>query len=167
MRGRMTRACGKAKWRIELNRKLGGCTLSRKTVAMINKKKPDRRGGIMCDLDHEQTQCDCRPGGVLRSVCGIGTGVAGTSGEAGTPNFESVSRPLAGAGMLPQGRLAGEQFEPNRHVVVWVGSHLFLCYRFVFRLDRNHCGSSSIYKSHWFPHGSGAYPWEGFLVSTR
>ena len=65
-------------------------------------------GGIMCDLDHEQTQCDCRPGGVLRSVCGIGTGVAGTSGEAGTPNFESMPRPLAAAGMLPQGRLAGE-----------------------------------------------------------
>ena len=47
-------------------------------------------------------------GGVLRSVCGIGTGVAGTFGKAGTPIFESMPRPLAAAGMLPQGRLAGE-----------------------------------------------------------
>ena len=91
-----------------LYRSRGGCTLSHSIAWKINKKKPDSMGGIVYDLDCQQSQCDFRPGGVLRPVCGVGAGVAGTSGEAGTPNFKSVSRPLAVAGMLPQGRLAGE-----------------------------------------------------------
>ena len=69
-------------------------------------------------------------GGVLRSgMAQIGTdGVAGTFGKAGTPNFKSVSRPLAVAGMLPQGRLAGEHVLCTNHFGTpdLVGSHLFL-----------------------------------------
>ena len=169
LRGRMTRAGGKADERI----KCGGCTLSRETVAMksYQQRTPDSSGGIKSSTDRYPNQCDCRPGGVLSSgMARIGnTGFAEAGGTVGTPNFKSVSRPLAVAGMLPQGRLAGErgaQHEPIWHSAEWVGSHLFLCYRLVFRVDRNHCGSSSIHKSNWFPHGSGAYPWEGFIVST-
>ena len=154
MRGRMTRACGKADERTIDESIDGGCTLSHETVVMksnqLSNRTPDSSGGIKSIVDRSPNQCDCRPGGVLRSVCWIGTnGVAGTSGEAGTPNFKSVSRPLAGAGMLPQGRLAGEHgalHEPVRHVVEWVGSHLFLCYRIRLCVDRNYFGSSSIHK---------------------
>ena len=157
MRGHSIRACEKGDEGMTLYRARGGCTLSHSIAWKINKKKPDSTGGIMRKLDRNQTQCDFRPGGLLSSgMARIGnTGFAEAGGTVGTPNFKSVSRPLAVAGMLPQGRLAGErgaQHEPIWHSAERVGSHLFLCYRIVFRFDRNHCGSSSIHKSNWFPH---------------
>ena len=149
MRGYSIRACRKEDERISLYRR-GGCTLSRRTARKINKKKPCRMGGIVSDLSREQNHFGWRPGGVLRSgMAQIGTdGVAGTFGKAGTPNFKSVSRSLAGTGMLPQGRLAGEHVRCTNHFGTpeVVGSHLFLVIGYVFRLDRNHCGSSSIHK---------------------
>ena len=156
LRGCSIRAGRKEDERMSLNMR-GGCNLSHRTAWKINKKKPSRMGGIVSILSREQNHFGCRPGGVLRSgKARIGTeGVAETGGTVGTPNFESVSRQFAAAGMLPQGCLAGErgaQHEPNRHVAVWVRSHLFLCYRIVLRIGRNYYGSSSIHKSHWFPH---------------
>ena len=60
---------------------------------------------------------------------GIGTkGIAGTSGEAGTPIFESVSRPLAGAGMLPQGRLAGEHVHSTNLIGMWSFRLVAICF---------------------------------------
>ena len=112
LRGRMTRAGGKADERIIDTQIDGGCTLSRETVAMksYQQRTPDSSGGIKSSTDRYPNQCDCRPGGVLSSgMARIGAkGRAGTSGEAGPPIFESIPRPLAAAGMLPQGRLAGE-----------------------------------------------------------
>ena len=61
MRGCSIRACRKDDERMSLYRR-GGCTLShgnRTETVMINKKKPDRRGGIM----YESVGCVCRPGG--------------------------------------------------------------------------------------------------------
>ena len=136
LRGRMTRAGGKADERI----KCGGCTLSRETVAMksYQQRTPDSSGGIKSSTDRYPNQCDCRPGGVLSSgMARIGAnGRAGTSGEAGPQIFESMPRPLAAAGMLPQGRLAGEH--PR--------SFCFYVIGFRFAFDRNHRGSSSIIK---------------------
>ena len=95
---------------------------------------------------------------------------AGTSGEAGPPNFESVSRPLAGAGMLPQGRLAGEHVLSTNHFGMWSNWLVAICFYVIgIYFDRTETIMAQVrsIKSNWFPHGSGAYPWEGFLVSTR
>ena len=74
-------------------------------------------------------------GGVLRHVSGVGTmGIAGTSGEAGTPNFKSVSRPLAVAGMLPQGRLAGEHVHSTSLSGMWSGRLVAICFCYRLRL---------------------------------
>ena len=114
LRGRMTRACGKADERTIDESIDGGCTLSRETVAMKsnqqNDRTPDSSGGIKSNLDRCPDQCDCRPGGVLSSgMARIGAkGRAGTSGEAGPPNFESILRPFAAASMLPQSCVAHE-----------------------------------------------------------
>ena len=62
MRGCSIRACRKDDERMTLYKR-GGCILSHSIAWKINKKKPDRTGGIVDDLDYEQTQCDCRPGG--------------------------------------------------------------------------------------------------------
>ena len=174
LRGYLTRAGGKAKWRIMHDRSHGGCTLSHETVVMksnqqINRNQ-DSSGGNASSLDRYPNQCDFRPGGILRSgKARIGiNGVAGSGGTAGTPNFKSMPRPLAAAGMLPQGRLAGEQcalHAPIWHSVGWAGSHLFLCYRMNVCIDCQ-CGSRSLPRPILCSHGSGAYPWEGFLVST-
>ena len=61
LRGRMTRAGGKADERI----KCGGCTLSRETVAMksYQQRTPDSSGGIKSSIDRYPNQCDYRPGG--------------------------------------------------------------------------------------------------------
>ena len=99
---------------------IGGCTLSHSIAWKINKKKPDRMGGIVYVLDRNPNQCDCRPGGGILSsgMARIGIdGVAETGGTVGTPNFKSVSRPFAAAGMLPQGRLAGEHCA--QHESIW------------------------------------------------
>ena len=75
-------------------------------------------------------------GGVLRSgMAQIGTdGVAGTFGKAGTPNFKSVSRPLAVAGMLPQGRLAGEHVHSTSLSGMWSGRLVAICFCYRLRL---------------------------------
>ena len=110
LRGYLTRAGGKVDERTIDESIDGGCTLSHITEWKINKRTPDSNGGIVSILEGNQNQCDQRPGGILSSgMARIGIdGVAETGGTVGTPNFESVSRPLAVAGMLPQGRLAGE-----------------------------------------------------------
>ena len=137
LRGYLTRAGGKED-EPAIDAEIDGwCTLSHSIAWKINKKKPDSMGGIVYDLDRKQSQCDCRPGrgGVLRSVSWIGTnGVAGTSGEAGTPNFKSVSRPLAGAGMLPQGRLAGEHVHSTSLSGMWSGRLVAICFCYRLRL---------------------------------
>ena len=127
----------------------GGCTLSHEItdIVKINDRTPDSSGGINPSLDRYQNQCDFRPGGVLRSVSWIGTnGVAGTFGKAGTPNFKSVSRPFAVAGMLPQGRLAGEHVQSTNLFGMWSSRLVAICFCYRLRMcfDRNHCGSSSL-----------------------
>ena len=65
MRGRMTRACGKADERMIDESIDGGCTLSRETVAMNqpNDRTPDSSGGIVSIIDRSQNHCEIGPGG--------------------------------------------------------------------------------------------------------
>ena len=106
MRGRMTRACGKADERTIDESIDGGGTLSRETVAMnfYQQRTPDSSGGIKSSIDRSPNQCDFRLGGILSSgKARIGiNGVAGSGGTAGTPNFKSMLRPFAAASVLPQ-----------------------------------------------------------------
>ena len=108
----------------------GGCTLSHSIAWMINKKKPDRTGGIVYVLDRNQNQFESRPGGMLRSgMARIGIeGVAETGGTVGTPIFESVSRPFAAAGMLPQGCLAGEHVHSTNLFGMWPNGLVAICF---------------------------------------
>ena len=97
---------------------------------------------------------------VLRSGrARIGTdGVAGTFGKAGTPNFKSMSRSLAGTGMLPQGRLAGEHVRCTNHFGTpeVVGSHLFLVIGLEFETTETIMAQVRSINAYWFPHCSGA-----------
>ena len=64
LRGRMTRAGGKADERIIDTQVEGGCTLSRETVAKrYQQRTPDSSGGIKSLVDQYPDQCDFRPGG--------------------------------------------------------------------------------------------------------
>ena len=83
-------------------------------------------GGIVYDSD----QCDCRPGGLLSSgMARIGnTGFAEAGGTVGTPNFKSMSRLFAGAGMLPQGRLAGEHVQSTNLIGMWSFRLVAICF---------------------------------------
>ena len=65
MRGRMTRACGKADERTIDESIDGGCTLSHETVVKYQpfNRTPDSSGGIKSISDVNQNTCEFRPGG--------------------------------------------------------------------------------------------------------
>ena len=66
LRGYLARAGGKEE-ELAIDESIdGGCTLShgnRTETVTINKRTPDRSGGIKSIVDRIPNQCDCRPGG--------------------------------------------------------------------------------------------------------
>ena len=93
-------------------------------------RTPDRSGGIKSIIDVKCDQFYFRLGGILSSgMARIGiTGFAEAGGTVGTPNFKSVSRPFAGAGMLPQGRLAGEHVHSTNLIGMWSFRLVAICF---------------------------------------
>ena len=110
----------------------------------------------MYDLNYEQSQFVFGPGGILSSgMARIGIdGVAGAFGKAGTPKFKSMSRLFAAAGMLPQGRLAGEHVLSTNHFGMWSNWLVAICF---YVIDMNFDWTETIvaqadHEIYWFPH---------------